>query len=339
VGYDSNGNWTLTPGYLAIAGQTIQPSQHNPVLEDIGQNGLSAVLVRDGRAPMTGALNMNGFKVTNLLAGSNPLDVVNKQQLDGIVTTQSKSADYTVLVADKGAVISVDASGGARTITLPAAATAGAGFPITIKKSDSSGNTVTIDANGSETIDGSLVRGLSTQYQSISLVCDGAGWRIIAGSGSITVSTLANATGSAVDFIGIPAGVKRITLAVIDVSTTGAFTPVLQLGDSGGIETTGYSASNTLVVNAAATSITTFTNPGFPFGGQNAGNTYNGKIVLDLLNPATNLWICSGIVGAATLTSFPSGYKATSTTLDRIRFIVGGSDTYDAGAFNISWEF
>jgi hypothetical protein len=253
---------------------------------------------------------------------------------------QSKSADYTVAVSDRGSVISVDASGAARTITLIAAATAGNGFTITVKKSDSSVNAVTIDGNASETIDGSLTRALSVQNQSVSLICDGSNWKVIAeATTGITVGTLTSATGSAVDFTGIPSGVKRITIAVLDVSTAGAFTPVLQLGDSGGIETTGYVASNTLVVNAAATSVTTFTNPGFPFGGQSAANSYNGKIVLDLVNPATNLWACSGIVGAATLTSFPSGYKATSAVLDRVRFIVGGSDTYDAGNFNISWEF
>jgi hypothetical protein len=103
VGYDSNGNWTLTPGYLAIAGQTIQPSQHNPVLEDIGQNGLSAVLVRDGRAPMTGALNMGGFKVTNLLAGTNPLDGVNKTQLDTALAAVSDPGSlYGLTLSNNG---------------------------------------------------------------------------------------------------------------------------------------------------------------------------------------------------------------------------------------------
>lgn len=66
-----------------MAGQVIQPSQHNPPLEDLASGGLSLVLVRDGRAPMTGNLNMNtAFKITNLLAGSNALDAVNKTQLD-----------------------------------------------------------------------------------------------------------------------------------------------------------------------------------------------------------------------------------------------------------------
>ncbi len=89
--YDSNGVFSLTPGYTAVAGQTIQPSQHNPPLEDISASGLSLVLLRDGRAPMTGNLNMNGFKLTNVLAGTNALDAVNKTQLDAQATTQASA--------------------------------------------------------------------------------------------------------------------------------------------------------------------------------------------------------------------------------------------------------
>ncbi len=80
--FDSNGVFSLTPGYTAVAGQVIQPSQHNPPLEDISIGGLSLVLVRDGRAPMTGNLNMNGFKVTGLLNGTSPQDAVTKAQFD-----------------------------------------------------------------------------------------------------------------------------------------------------------------------------------------------------------------------------------------------------------------
>jgi microcystin-dependent protein len=50
---DSSGNYTLSPGYLAVTGQTIQPSQHNPPFEDIA-TAMTARLSRSGVAPMTG---------------------------------------------------------------------------------------------------------------------------------------------------------------------------------------------------------------------------------------------------------------------------------------------
>jgi hypothetical protein len=49
-----------------------------------------------------------------------------------------------------------------------------------IKKIDSSANVVTIEPNGSETIDGSSTATISVQYTSLTLVSDGASsWNII----------------------------------------------------------------------------------------------------------------------------------------------------------------
>lgn len=52
---DSNGAYSLPGGYLAVGGNTIQPSQHNPPLEDIAA-ALTARLMRSGAGGMTGPL-------------------------------------------------------------------------------------------------------------------------------------------------------------------------------------------------------------------------------------------------------------------------------------------
>ena len=72
----------------------------------------------------------------------------------------------------------VDATAAARTITLPAAS-ACTGRVYNIKKIDSSVNTVTIDANASETIDGALTIVISAQYQNIQIQSNGVGWDIL----------------------------------------------------------------------------------------------------------------------------------------------------------------
>jgi len=87
----------------------------------------------------------------------------------------SKTANYTVV--DETLVL-VDASSAAVTITLPAAADL-VDTPINIKKTDASGNAVTVDGNGSETIDGSTTAVISTQYDCITIVSDGTEWWII----------------------------------------------------------------------------------------------------------------------------------------------------------------
>lgn len=113
--------------------------------------------------------------------GSTSVVVMKWAQANNILL--SKNVDYTVTDGDNGAVILVDASGANRTITLPAA-TGRSGFKIIVKKADSSTNTVIIDGNASETLDGATTKVLRIQYQTVALVCDGTGWQIM-GEGSI----------------------------------------------------------------------------------------------------------------------------------------------------------
>lgn len=77
-------------------------------------------------------------------------------------------------------LVIVNASSGAVTITLPAVAD-NTGTVYIFKKIDSSGNSVTIDANGSETIDGEQTVVLNLQYAYVTIACDGDEWFIIGG--------------------------------------------------------------------------------------------------------------------------------------------------------------
>lgn len=88
----------------------------------------------------------------------------------------AKSANYTATSSDS--VLLCDATSASFTITLPAAASS-SGKTFTIKKTDSSANTVTIDANASETIDGALTQIIAAQYNSVSILCDGSQWWIL----------------------------------------------------------------------------------------------------------------------------------------------------------------
>lgn len=82
--YDSSGNFSLVPGTIVSDGMTIQPSQHNPPFQDVA-GGLSMVVVRDGRAPLTGNLNLNGFKVIGSGNATQPNDLVNLGQVSSAI--------------------------------------------------------------------------------------------------------------------------------------------------------------------------------------------------------------------------------------------------------------
>jgi hypothetical protein len=90
----------------------------------------------------------------------------------------TKTANYTALTTDN--IILCDATSGAFTITLYPAS-GNAGRKLTIIKTDTSTNAITIDANGSETINGALTQSLNSQHSTLTLVCDGSNWRIESG--------------------------------------------------------------------------------------------------------------------------------------------------------------
>ncbi|GLQ53747.1 phage tail protein [Devosia nitrariae] len=81
---DANGTYTLPPSYFVQNGDPIQPVQHNPPLEDLQQAQTDRVM-RDGRAPMTGDLNMDGHRVVGLADGVAPGDAATVQQMQQAV--------------------------------------------------------------------------------------------------------------------------------------------------------------------------------------------------------------------------------------------------------------
>jgi len=85
----------------------------------------------------------------------------------------TKTGNYN---ASNNEFVLVDASGGAVTITLPAPVSSGR---VAVKKIDSSTNTVTINPNATEKIDGLSSLTISTQYESYYLYSDGSNWYIL----------------------------------------------------------------------------------------------------------------------------------------------------------------
>jgi hypothetical protein len=83
---------------------------------------------------------------------------------------------YTMTLND--AVILVDASAGAVTVTLKPALD-WEQKRVTVKKIDSSGNAVIVDANGAETIDGAANKSIPTQYTSFDFISEGGSVHII----------------------------------------------------------------------------------------------------------------------------------------------------------------
>jgi hypothetical protein len=90
----------------------------------------------------------------------------------------TKTAGYTATDTDE--IIFVDSTSGAITIALPTAVgRAGKRYDIKDWKGTSATNNITVDPNGTETIDGATTKVLATAYASITVISDGANWGII----------------------------------------------------------------------------------------------------------------------------------------------------------------
>jgi hypothetical protein len=163
---------------------------------------------------------------------------------------------------------------------------------------------------------------------------------LVMGASAITSGTAqASTSGTSIDFTGIPSWVKRITVMFEVVSTNGTSNYQIQIGDSGGIETSGY-AGNFFLAGPTLQGVANITS-GFGVYNDNAGDIISGQATLSLLNSSTNTWVLSGLFGRSSnnYTSISAGSKSLSAVLDRIRITtISGTPTFDAGSINILYE-
>jgi hypothetical protein len=148
--------------------------------------------------------------------------------------------------------------------------------------------------------------------------------------------TAKSASGTAVDFTGIPSWVKKISVIFDLVSTTGTSQCEIRLGTSGGIVSSGYSSS---AQNAGAGNIST---AGFVVDGS-VSATLNRTGIIHIQNITGNVWVSSGDIvgtpGTVTTTNSSGGRVSLSGTLTQLRITTaGGTDTFDAGTINLLYE-
>ena len=150
----------------------------------------------------------------------------------------------------------------------------------------------------------------------------------------------ASTSGASITFSSIPAWVKKITVQFVGVSTNGTSNWLIQIGDSGGVEATGYLGASTDTTNSTAVTGANYTT-GFGLRLANASNVMHGSVTLTLEDSANNTWVASGVLAASNSATcvLIAGSKALSATLDQVVITtVNGTDAFDAGAINILYE-
>lgn len=150
-------------------------------------------------------------------------------------------------------------------------------------------------------------------------------------------TSVASTTGTSVDFVlsaDVAPYVKRITVMFNGVSTSGTSNLQIQIGDSGGIETSGYAGSCDSRTNSA------YNSAGFLVtNGISAAVSHSFAATLCLMG--SNTWVINGVKASASTDAamFFAGAKTLSDTLTQVRITTAnGTDTFDAGSINILYE-
>jgi hypothetical protein len=148
----------------------------------------------------------------------------------------------------------------------------------------------------------------------------------------------ASTSGTSINFTGIPATAKRITIMFNAVRTNGTSPVTIQLGDAGGFETSGYNGTCANI----GTSASIYANLSVGFNTQqqtSASVVQYGMMTLSRITG--NTWTAVSNMGRSDNTFFglSSGAKALSDVITQVRITtVGGVDTFNAGTINIMYE-
>jgi len=306
-----------------------------------------------------------------------------------VVTKTFADSPFIPLLSEEGYLFKVDTSGGNVVVNLSELSVYGEDMKFAFVKETGDANTLTINAGGSDTIEGSSSIILSSQWETHVLIGDSTTgvWidtvqsaaiadnsvtnaklsdmatstikgRVTAGTGDpedltaaqaravmdvynksevddlvtgITLETeQATTSGTAFDFTSIPSGTKRITVMFDGVDLTGSDEIMVQLGDSGGLETSGYTSQ----VDTPQSGGTATSTSGFLVLRQ----TLPGDAAAVLDHMGGNKWLMSSMGKTLTSVCIASGIKTLSGELDRLRITRSGTDTFNAGAVNISYE-
>jgi len=150
-------------------------------------------------------------------------------------------------------------------------------------------------------------------------------------------TAVASTSGTSIDFTGLPAWVKRITVIFNGVSTSGTVGYLIQIG-SGSVTSSGYVGGGNRL--GSSTGVPATSTAGFLINSGASGGAKNGSIAIKLMN-TTFGYVADGVLFSSSESNqyLTAGAVTLSGVLDRVRITTtNGTDTFSAGSINILYE-
>lgn len=152
-------------------------------------------------------------------------------------------------------------------------------------------------------------------------------------TGGLTLGTpTATTSGTAINYSGLPAGIKQIIMNFNAVGKNATSLMLVRMGPVGGVQTTGYLAADSDGPD--------YVTNGFPI--RYPINTYliSGSLVFTLLDATNNIWCLTGscTAEAGAHIQFNAGQVTLTGALSIIQLTSAGGDTFNAGSINIAYQ-
>jgi len=160
-------------------------------------------------------------------------------------------------------------------------------------------------------------------------------------SGFTLTAEQSTGSGTGITFGSIPSGVQQVVMMVEGTSPGSDGDIYIQLGDGGGLESSGYIASGGYVLQVGTTGVTRSTSSFIWRMEGDAAWTYDGAMQFFLKDATNNTWVAvqggSHGGGSTRHATVGGGVKSLSAVLTQIK-VFPQNGNFDAGSISIMYK-
>jgi hypothetical protein len=286
--------------------------------------------------PSGGNMNVNpGDAIIAQYNGAGHWIVLGQIPALGPQVNEQTGPTYTVQPTDIGDLLYFTPSS-ATTITIPQATTSGIFGPGAQFWVKNNGTAIVTLSPTTSNIDGATTLTLYPGF-GVGVHSDGTDYYTDAVPyNRLYQATSVTASGTSISFTSVPSWAKRITITLSGVTLSVADTLQVQIGPSGGLETTGYTGLSAAIIGGGGAVMTT---SGFTCNGMGtATGPWSGTAIL--MNSSGNIW--EGTVTLSTTSGtnivLAIGAKSLAGILTQISLKGVGGQTFSGGTVAIYYE-